>query len=314
MHMRRPPHPAPPPPRAQRGFAFLMVLVLLVIATTMIGWFLARVSLQNHISTLQVAEYRRHHELMGLRDLVQHFASDRDHRDLLDEYVMEGGLAHQIVLPSGDTISLLIHDAQGGALTRLDPDLSEDQRYRMFDILSRLPANQKHLFRRVGPMGISLFGAPDEVVRAAAGDNFDLADDILDLRTDPEINVGQFTQQLRERGHEQDVVQDIQTVFTFSPTTFRVDAEVEEEGGAVRRYVVTIQRNGNIVTIVETKALGAGALFPPVFRPYDPEWGESELAAFYALPSEGDQGDGRTLIDPTTLTAPEGADDQGDDQ
>lgn len=277
-------HPRAPRRRERRGFVFLMVLMLLIVGATMIAWSMSRITLQNKVAALQIDEYRRHHELMGLRDIVQHFASDRDHRDMLDDFATTAGIAHQIELPTGELISLIVHDGQGGVLSRLDANLAPDQRARLIDILARLPVNRPHLFRRVGPYGISFRAAPEEVIWAIVGENTQLGSTLLDLRSDPEqqdLTAGSFSQELMARGHTNEEVQDLQSIFTFTPSIFRIDAEVEDDRG-VRRYVLTLERVGNIVPpLLDARALPRGDLFPPVIRPWDAEWAESPVSSVY---------------------------------
>lgn len=273
-------------PRRRRGFVFVMVLILLLITTAITTIALSRSNLQSRINNLRLDEYKRHHEMMGLREVIKLWFNQVDNQ-ALTEFANAGGVAQQIELPTGKLVSILVHDGQGPALGNLDADMTSAQREILLDMLLRLPARSPNLVRNAGPVRISLRTAPDAVVYALAGGDFELAETMLEARREGE----EFTQStlmdaLKSAGYEEESLKPVFDMITFQPNLWRIDVEVEDDRG-IRRYTLLATLSGQQSRVLEWRALPEAALFPPVYRPWDEEWRQQQELP-YAEPADSD--------------------------
>ncbi|MGP1345318.1 MAG: hypothetical protein ACTS3F_01440 [Phycisphaerales bacterium] len=247
--------------RGRGGFVFVMVLILMVMAVATIGWSVARVRAQSAIVALQVDEYQRHHEMLGVRALVADWLTDMDVRSALAPMSRSVEAARVVELPTGALVTLWVQDGQAAALGRLDLEMTDDQRALQVDILSRLPLDDRRLVRSAGPLQISLWGAPFEILLAAARGNYDLANVVDELRRDPELNRARFLSEVRDAGFNGSEGQELLQIFTLNPMLWRVNVEVVTDR-TLNRYTLLAQAEGNIVEILEWRALPDGEEFP----------------------------------------------------
>lgn len=246
-----------------------MVLLLMVIAVATIGWSITRTSAQTAVVAMQVNEYQRHHEMLGVRSIVRDWLNDSDVRDSLPFHARHGEIVHVLELPTGELISLAVQDGQGTALARLDIAMNENQRALQIDILSRIPRDDPRFTRGFGPVKISLKGAPPEIILAAARGNHNLANTLNDLRARPELNRAQFLTELRNAGFTGGEGQELLSIFDLNTILWRVNVEVVSDR-ALNRYTLLAQVEGNIVQILEWRALPEGTDFQTQFLPPEP--------------------------------------------
>lgn len=246
-----------------------MVLLLMVVAVATIGWSITRTRTQTAVVAMQLNEYQRHHEMLGVRAIVRDWLNDPDVRESLPINAATGEIAHVLELPTGELVSLTVLDGQGTALARLDIAMNDNQRALLIDILSRLPRDDPRFTRGFGPIKISLRGAPQEVLLAAARGDYDLANTLDDLRVRPDLNRAQLLTELRNAGYTAGEGQELLSVFDLNTILWRVNVEVVSDR-ALNRYTLLAQVEGNIAEILEWQALPEGTDFHERFLPPQP--------------------------------------------
>jgi len=239
----------------RRGFVIVFVLMMIMLSIAVIGWTIQRAAMRAHIAERQIEGYRRHHELLGVRDVVNHFLTRRETQSELREYAESGDVAKRVLLPSGVVLMLTVHDAQGTVLARLDAAGSPETADRLVDVMSRLPPDRTDLLRSFGPPKISLRAADELVVMALAGDNSELGEALLKLREDPEVSdEPRLTQKLTEMGFDLQEINWFMPLIEMRPRLWNIEVEALDERGS-RFYSVKAELNGNVTILREWKAL-----------------------------------------------------------
>ncbi len=233
-----------------RGFIFLLVLMVMVVGVIVIGVALGRSATQSALAQSRYDEYKRHHEVFGIRDIVLEWVQRPGIREKMLDYSRQRLPAYDIVLPSGDTISLSVRDGQGTVKTALTGAMNAESNFYFHDIVARLPPDRPDLERRVGPMTISLFGAPDEVLRAVGENNDQLTQLLIAMRDEPSMDAAKFTNALQATGFA-DKTSVLSQVLTFAPSLYEIRARVNDSK-AVRRYRLLVQMDGNMPSIKHT--------------------------------------------------------------
>lgn len=243
----RTPMPSPSSRASRRGFIFLLVLLVLMIATIMIGVGIERAVAQSAIANLRLDEYKRHHEMLGVRDVVLDWFQRPGVRERMVEFAKDGGTAYTAVLPGDLAMSVRVFDGQGTVNPAVDPSMS-GLAFVLNDIASRLPLNRPDLFRRFGPPQISLFGAPDEVLMAVAGNDLELAEVLYSMRDEPSMDAARFMTAMSSTGYAERSTE-LSQVLTFAPALYRIDTRVTDKD-VVRRYTMLVEASGNLEPIV----------------------------------------------------------------
>ncbi|MDX2115088.1 MAG: hypothetical protein SFZ24_05630 [Planctomycetota bacterium] len=252
-----PAHSHPHPPRgarARRGFAFLMVLMMLGIATLTLAVGLQRAYTHTAIVERQLDGYRRHHELLGMRDYCWSWL-DRGGKDgndarKLAEFAASREVAHRLVLENDVVVLISVLDGQGSVLRNLQGVTDENSRRWLIGMLARLPEGRPELTRSAGPLNISLRAASDEVIDAMAGFDPEVALALREARDRGVQNDVELQAILERANVEPNLAMTLQQFITFQPTIWRLNVEVVHPD-RVNRYTILAEKRGNMSTLYE---------------------------------------------------------------
>lgn len=228
----------------RRGFALLTVLMLIVIASIVIGAALQRASLQNLIVEQQLDGYQRHHELQGVRAMVDAWLAKGDSVDTLTELANTGETIDRIAFETGVTYRVYAQDGQGTLLTNLSGITGDVPQRWIIATLSRLPADRPDLTRDAGPWRISLPAAPDEILEAMSGGDAKIFQALKVARDEQVKTVSEFLSTLQSRGVEDLTAQTLSRYVVYSPELWRFDIEAVHPD-RTERYVVFAFARGN---------------------------------------------------------------------
>lgn len=228
----------------RRGFVFLMVLMLLGIGTITITAGLIRTDFRARVAQQRLESYRRHHELLGVRDLVFTWLNRAETDEIL-ALAASGDDAYRIALNESITIRITVADGQGTIRLR-DLDAIGDPLLRewMIEVLGRIPPERMNdLTRRVGPVPISLHGIPDVLIDAIAGDDSLLGSGLREARDKRVEDASGLLRTLLDIGVDANVAQTTARRFVFTPQLWRFDIEAfHHDLGISRRYLVLAQK------------------------------------------------------------------------
>lgn len=222
------------------AFVFLMVIMLIAVAVTLISAGFARTMLSARAAEMQLDAYRRHHEMLGVRDTVFNFLRGKNEEDLAI-IAASGQAAQRIELDDGVTLRITVADGQGSLLlTNVDEIQNEEEREWLLQALTYLPRDRFHDFtRRAGPIRISLRGAPDPVLLAAALGDTRMAEALADAREEEPESQAQLIRELRGRGFAERECTTTAARFDFEPKLWLFQIEAFHPGlGRGFRYDV----------------------------------------------------------------------------
>lgn len=215
-------------------------MVLALIVSLFLVAAFERHGTQRLIVKRQLAEYRRHHEMFGVRAIVRKWL-DRSFDQLPQIYAEKGdrrGLedfAYGFVLPSGATVRVFVADGQG-ALGLSEEGLTEPARTTQLDVLDRIDAlfeGGAGLTRAVGPGPFSVNAAPRELLAAlldeAAG--YDFADDVIQDRQRDRLDRERFDRLLERAGATPEEKVGVLGLVTFQPALWRLDILLADDEG-----------------------------------------------------------------------------------
>lgn len=228
---------------SRRGFVFPVVALLTFVATMMLSMAYLRHNAQARIVTRQLAEYRRHHEMFGIRAILTQWLSKNfdSLRTLATEPNKRGAPDYGFILPSDVKVRMNVADGQGALLidTTAIPDA---QRETYEEILARVPRSNPIALRRVGPPGLSVNTAPRVVLEALLEERGeDLADKIIRRRADKPLEFDDLEAILRRQaGLSDDLRSRILEIVTFEPTLWRLDIIATDEQGD-RRFQMLLE-------------------------------------------------------------------------
>lgn len=271
MSAPRPTNPAHPPRRARprrRAFALPLVILLTLVVSLSVAVFMQRSSIGTLAARRQADGYIAHHAGLGMREMVSRWLTTV--RGRLKESIEDDGFVFSLDLPGGDRIDVFMHDAQGSALARGDAltgrrreivetmnaylDLTEQTRAaaeasRLRVVAGARPAtatgqnDELPLRRMYGPSEVSITTAPREVLEALASaitDPRKAADiaDALVLRRDDQAStrdlaIEEVTRTLRERGLNDDELNELTAMLVYVPSLYRVTAELRTSSGRI---------------------------------------------------------------------------------
>lgn len=242
------------PPR--RGFVFILVLGLLVLGSIMLGVALSRASNQTLAVQRQIDNYRRHHELLGVLDVVEHWLKNQPSTKIR-EHVINNDVIYRMVVSGDIVIVVRVFDGQGRVLTRIDQARDHIAREWMLSMLARMPQDQPELFRSQGPAQISLLGAPEPVIRAIAGDSDELYEGLRAAQDAKVTDGAAFLSSLTKAGVASSTAQDVMRLMTLDPKLYRLEAEVVQ-GDDIRLYEI-LMTGDNKPVVLELKSMPRGS-------------------------------------------------------
>ncbi|TVQ33139.1 MAG: hypothetical protein EA376_03535 [Phycisphaeraceae bacterium] len=238
----------------RRGFALPVVMALLVIASLFITVAFQRQSQQSMMVQRQLVEYRRHHEMFGVRAITTLWLEDNFSQ--LHELATrpdEVDFAYGFVLPTGAVIRIFVRDGQG--TVPIDASgLDEAGAEMLAQILDRLPPERPDLVRRVGPHQISVNAAPREALMAMVEeeDANSFAERVLSARRGGDIDRAEFERILRLRGGVDDAERNaLINLVTFTPGLWRLDIHVTDDQGERVFHMLTERPRQRSIAIHE---------------------------------------------------------------
>ncbi|MFI4853545.1 MAG: hypothetical protein ACIAQF_01040 [Phycisphaerales bacterium JB065] len=244
---------------ATRGFTMLLVIGVMAIATTVIAFNLKRLNYRAGVVQRQIEQYELHHEIQGVRDIVTLWLSNPAVRNDLTEYSGSEEPAHTVTMADGLTVRIFVRDGQGTLLANLANTEDVAQQEMMIQALSKLPADRPDLIRRSGPMTMSFYAMPAEVIEAIAPSP-EIASAMINLQSDPEVTRANLSTKVLELGGEMAEFQRIRPLITFSSEVWGLDVvafdpAAPEAEDQYRLYTVLAQVSGPLPVIYEWRPI-----------------------------------------------------------
>jgi len=245
------------------------VLLVLVIGLIMVFVGVERAGAQAAIVEERIRDYQRHHEMLGVRDLIAEWLQKPGKRDALIRAAQDGATFFDAALPGNLFISARAEDAQG-AVRLPDAGIEDPQvLFALNDLVSRLPPDRADLVRAAGAPQVSLSGAPEPVLRALAAGDDQLFAMLRAMQAEPMMDSARFVTSLSTTGMTERATE-LSRVLTFTPTLFRLRVRVDD-GADARRYSMLADLSGNAA---------------PVFRSLRFEFGGADEGAPEADPGD----------------------------
>jgi len=248
-------------PNSRRAYVLPMVILLALMGSLVVAACLERFSAQRLLVQRQVAEYKRHHEMLGAQTVIKQWIG-RQQNTVLQAAAKSDEAAHRFALPEDVRIAVWVRDGQGGAKIDLTGE-PEPKRSWFEAILWRLPEGYPELIRRVGPAEISVNAAPWNVLAALREGGDDLADDIIAERTRGPIDRAKFLSMLEKSDATPEEIAEIQRLVTFEPVLYRLVVEASD-GEESRLFTALFEGVQNKPVIHEWRELSD----PMVAREY----------------------------------------------
>jgi hypothetical protein len=242
-------------PKESRGFVLPTIILLIFVGSLVIASALERYSAQQLIVQQQIEGYRRHHDVQGARAVLKLWL-ERQRLGDLSAKASPDTPAHRFELPGGRRIAVFLIDGQGVAKADVSGEAPAMRAaYEAFQL--RLPENRPDLFRRLGPIQISVNSAPEEVLAALAPDGRDLGPTLAVARQSERLNQANMRTLLTDFGYETGDVAKILQLVAFEPTFLRTVVEVEDPSGVMRfaAYIDAGGTNYNRPQIVEWRQI-----------------------------------------------------------
>lgn len=251
------PVPTARPPAQRRGFVFIMILIVVFAAAAMVTWSINRATTEGLIVEKRLQAYARHHESLGVRDMILVWLTREASGTKLPELAKSGDVAYRVVLPDQVVVLVRIRDGQGTIRCTVDADDPPEVTQRLIDVLQWLPKDRPDLLRRYGAMQVSVAGAPPEVLTALARGNETILKALQRIKDRPTVERSNFFQELQQDGIEVEDVQALADMIVFDQNRmWRLDVEVIDSR-SVRRYVGLAQTDRNLPQMLEwTEVLG----------------------------------------------------------
>jgi len=238
-----------------RGFTMLLVIGVMAIATTVIAFNFRRLAFRAGSVQRQIEQYQLHHEIQGVRDIVTLWLSNPAVRTELTKHAGSEEPAHMVTMANGVSVRVFVRDGQGTLLANLANTTDLTQREQMITALSKLPDDRPELIRRSGPMEMSFYAMPHEVIEAIAPDE-NLAVVLKALQADPEVTRANLSAKINEFGGSMSAFQQIRPIITFTPEVWALDVvafdpNAPEAEDLYRLYTVLAQVKGPLPVIYE---------------------------------------------------------------
>ncbi len=245
---------------ARHGFTMLLVIGVMAIASTVIAFNLKRLNFRAGVVQRQIEQYELHHEIQGVRDIVTLWLSNPTVRTKLPEQAGSEEPAHTVTMADGLTVRIFVRDGQGTLLANLANTEDVAQQELMIQALSKLPADRPDLTRRSGPMTMSFYAMPAEVIEAISPTP-EIASALISVQRDPEVTRANLSTKVLEQGAAMADFQRIRPLITFSSEVWGLDvvafdpAAIEAED-QYRLYTVLAQVSGPLPVIYEWRPIG----------------------------------------------------------
>lgn len=241
--------------RLHRGFTMLLVIGLMALATIVISFNLRRLTFRAGAVQRQLEQYELHHEIQGVRDIVMLWLSNPAVRTELTERAGSDEPAHTVTMADGLSVRVYVRDGQGTLLANLANAKDIAQQELMLNALSRLPDDRPDLLRRNGPLPMSFYAMPHEVIEAITPDPA-LAEILKILQTDPEVTRANINAKINELGGSIEQFNQIRNAITFTPEVWGLDIVAFDPSAAeaedlYRLYTVLAQVQGPLPVIYE---------------------------------------------------------------
>jgi hypothetical protein len=213
-----------------------VVVLMAMIVALLLGAAFSRQSVQRLTVKRQLAEYRRHHEMFGVRAIVRRWLNGSFDKlpQILAETEGRRGLedfAYGFVLPSGATVRVYVSDGQG-AVGASEEGLPEAIRAAHQELLDRLPEGVPGLRRTIGPAQVSINAAPRDVLEALVKDDGPrFADRILTARAKKPLDREQVDRALDIVGVLSEEKQTVLGLLAYQPSLWRLDVLMADEQG-----------------------------------------------------------------------------------
>jgi len=221
-----------------------LVLMLAMVAGVLLAAAYERQSSQRRVVERQLVEYRRHHEVFGIRAILAKWKQSMDVQALEElatiEEADEQELAFGFDLPSGARVRVYVRDGQGAALATPPESVPADIDEIYRGMLRRLPEAPGN--RRIhGPWQISANSAPEAVLEALSPrEGEELAERILREREDGAIDGGRLEPLIRLSITREFEREAITQILTTDPAIWMLDIHVLDEQGE-RRFAMLLQ-------------------------------------------------------------------------
>ncbi len=217
----------------------LMLLVLLSVSL-IVTVALQRQASQTRQTERQINEYKRRHDMYGVRAVVLKWLRELS-RSELAEMADDASKAHVFELPSGTKAIARVFGGQGLPL-RTSGQVENELKPQYFAMLARL-RGRPDLTRSVGPWQVSMNAAPREVLEAMTEDNGPtFADEVLRLRRRSEgVDRAEFSRVVSTLTMEPEDRLFITRAAVFDSTLWKVVVETEDWAGT-RRYDLLLER------------------------------------------------------------------------
>lgn len=235
----------PPVCRTRRGFAMAFVLLLALISSLVISATLTRQDAQGRMVQRQVRDYQDHHDMLGVRSIVELWMSHADAVDLV-EMAHSEGVDHTFIIEGVMKIAVTVADGQGTPVAdaALAPT-SIRPAYRA--ILDRLPEDRRGLVRPRGAPMISPNAAPRAVLEALLEDDGeDFADDVIHERERGPIDADAFFRIVTAHTDQADIQTALRQIVTFEPSVWRLTLELTDQKGERRTFGMIAEKQPNV--------------------------------------------------------------------
>jgi len=226
---------------ARRAFALPLMLIVLLSVALMVTVALQRQDTQTRQIERQINEYRRRHDMYGVRAVVLKWIEDLS-RSELAEQADNPEKMHVFELPSGARAVARVFNGQGLPL-RGTVVVDNELKPQYFAMLARL-RTRPDLTRSVGPWQISMNGAPREVLEALTEENGpSLADEVLRLRRSPGgVDRAEFSRVVSSMQMDPQDRLFITRAAVFDSTLWKISVETQDWAGK-RRYDMLLERS-----------------------------------------------------------------------
>lgn len=228
---------------SRRGFVLPLVLLLSMVAALTVAASLERQNAQTNLVERQLNDYRRHHEMLGVRAVVEQWLGRRSPQQMRDLADAEGP-SYSFVIEEDVTTHIFLERAQNVPLADVEA-VPEDLRETYQALLDRLPEDRPDLRRRRGPAAIDGASAPPEVLAAMLDDGERFAERVMDQRERrSDLDRDRFMQLLQESGLETGQVGPLGRIITFEPTLWRARVVAEDQRGR-REFGLVLEVGGD---------------------------------------------------------------------
>lgn len=237
--------------RDRRGFAMPLMLLVLLSAALIVTVAMQRQAAQTRLIERQINEYRRRHDMYGVRAVVLKWVKELTRTDLAS-YADDPSKTHVFELPSGARAVARVSDGQGLPI-RSSASVENELKPQYFAMLARLKS-RPDLMRGMGPWQISVNGAPREVLEAMTGENGpSFAEEVIRLRSRGRgdgVDRAEFSRVVSTLSMDSQDRQFITRAAVFDSTLWKITVETQDWAGK-RRYDMLLERTATEAVVHE---------------------------------------------------------------